>query len=353
MSEQFELVTVVIATYNSEKTLEKVLFSLRGQSYPKEKIEILIIDGGSTDKTIEIAQKYDCKIVDNPKTEPVNAKLIGASIATGKYLITLDHDEVLENKDSILIRERALRDNPDCKVAFCSGYKRPKDYPLLNQYLSEFGDPFSLYMYYFSKDHSFYEKALKRHGEVIFETEKYSKIELDNSKRDIIIELCCLATMIDLDYFRNVIKIHNNSSSLVHAFYKMMDDGERQIIISKNDPLVHYSIDSLAAYFPKLKWRICNNIFFAEKGENGFTGREKYQTVSKYKKYFFVFYSYFIPISLFHSIWMAITRRNAIYLLHSVLCVYVATEILFQYCLKLMGYNPKFKSYDGKKEIIR
>ena len=76
------IVTVAIATYNSEKLLPRTLKAIRKQSYPQEKIEILIIDGGSKDKTRLIAQEYGAIEIDNPKTEPVNAKLISDKMRT-------------------------------------------------------------------------------------------------------------------------------------------------------------------------------------------------------------------------------------------------------------------------------
>lgn len=348
-----DVVSVVIATYNSEKTLGKVLKALRQQSYPQDKLEILIVDGGSKDSTLEIAQEYDCIVVDNPKTEPVHAKLLGTNYASGRYLMTLDHDEVLENRDSILIRVNALQSHPDCKVAFVSGYQRPQDYPLLNQYLSEFGDPFSLYMYGFSKDCGFYEKALKKRCEMIEETSQYACLSFRPENTSVIVELCCMATIIDLEYFKYEIGIHEDSNKLVHAFYQMLKNRNYEVIISKNDPLVHYSVDSLRAYFPKLKWRICNNIHFSEKGEKGYSGREEVQQISKIKKYGFMPYAILFPISLLHSIYLAVTRRNQVYLMHCLFSFYVAVEILAQYAIKILGITPKFKSYDGKKTIER
>ena len=51
------VITVVMPTYNSEHTIEKALQSIRNQTYPQDSIEILVVDGGSTDKTLSIAQK--------------------------------------------------------------------------------------------------------------------------------------------------------------------------------------------------------------------------------------------------------------------------------------------------------
>ena len=135
-------------------------------------------------------------------------------------------------------------------------------------------------------------------------------------------------------------------------FYIMQENGYSSVAVIKDDPLVHYSIDSLKAYFPKLKWRICNNIHFPSKAERGFTGRQQYQKIGKYKKYLFIPYSFSIMLPFVHSIILAWQRHNPVYLMHTFLCLYVGFEILYQYFLKLIGKTPAFTSYDGKKKAV-
>ena len=53
----YPLVSIMIATFNSEKVLPRTLEAIRAQTYPQDKLEILAIDGGSTDSTLEIAKK--------------------------------------------------------------------------------------------------------------------------------------------------------------------------------------------------------------------------------------------------------------------------------------------------------
>jgi glycosyltransferase involved in cell wall biosynthesis len=61
MEGKLPALSVVIPTYNSERTLRECLESIKNQDYPKNKIEIIIADGGSTDRTMEIARKYTNK----------------------------------------------------------------------------------------------------------------------------------------------------------------------------------------------------------------------------------------------------------------------------------------------------
>lgn len=51
-------VTIIVPAYNEEKTLAKTIDSLLKLDYPKNKLKIIIIDDGSTDKTAEVGQKY-------------------------------------------------------------------------------------------------------------------------------------------------------------------------------------------------------------------------------------------------------------------------------------------------------
>lgn len=345
------LITVVIATFNSGKLLPRTLDALKNQTYPANRMEILAIDGGSKDDTIEIALKYGCKVIDNPETEPGNAKLLGIREASGKYLMTLDHDEVLVNPESIKNRVELLETHPFCKVAFCSGYKKPDDYPLLNEYISEFGDPFSLFVYNFSKGVSYFEKGLRRICHVEEDDEKYLMVSFSETKNMPIIELACFATIINLEWFKIHSNIVEDIQDLAHLFYIMLSIGYTKTILLKNDPLVHYSADSLKAYFPKLKWRIRNNIHFLDKGKNGFWGRQKYIEYTKYKKYLFIPYTIIIPICLLHGIYLSITRKNTIYMMHPVFCWYVLVQIIIEYGRKLTKWTPQFTSYDGKKIV--
>ena len=66
--------SIIMATYNSEKTIDKALASIRKQNFTQEEIELLVVDGGSTDSTREIARKYKATILDNPYKLPEPAK---------------------------------------------------------------------------------------------------------------------------------------------------------------------------------------------------------------------------------------------------------------------------------------
>ena len=59
MNKTGDLVSVILSVYNSEKTIEECLNSLLSQTY--KNIEILVIDDGSKDSSLEICKSYENK----------------------------------------------------------------------------------------------------------------------------------------------------------------------------------------------------------------------------------------------------------------------------------------------------
>jgi glycosyltransferase involved in cell wall biosynthesis len=92
-----KIVSFIIPTLNAQKVLEKCLHSISKQNYPKKNYEILIIDGGSTDKTLLIAKKYNSKIYSNPLKTAEAGKAVGIHHAQGKYICLIDSDNILPN----------------------------------------------------------------------------------------------------------------------------------------------------------------------------------------------------------------------------------------------------------------
>lgn len=56
------VVSIIIPAFNAEKYIEKCLLSLQGLDYPKDKYEVLVIDNGSSDRTVEIAQHFSAQL---------------------------------------------------------------------------------------------------------------------------------------------------------------------------------------------------------------------------------------------------------------------------------------------------
>lgn len=85
-------VSVIIPAHNEEKYISECLSSISRQSYPRERYEIIIIDNGSTDKTVELANKFNVKVFQK-KEGPVGAvRNYGTTKAKGEIFAFLDSD---------------------------------------------------------------------------------------------------------------------------------------------------------------------------------------------------------------------------------------------------------------------
>jgi glycosyltransferase involved in cell wall biosynthesis len=85
-------VTVNIAVYNEERRIHTLLSSLAAQDYPQDLVELLVVDGGSTDRTREICQANGTVIIDNPAQDAATGRRIGCERASGDLHIYMDAD---------------------------------------------------------------------------------------------------------------------------------------------------------------------------------------------------------------------------------------------------------------------
>lgn len=86
------LVSVLVHTRNSQRTVKKHLESIRNQSY--ENIEIIVVDNNSTDETVEIAKKFTDNIY-NFGPERSAQRNFAAKKSSGEYLLVPDSDMIL------------------------------------------------------------------------------------------------------------------------------------------------------------------------------------------------------------------------------------------------------------------
>jgi len=84
--------SIIIPAKNEEINLKACLESLTALDYPSEKYEILLIDNGSTDSTVEVAHSYNVKVYIKPDLTISGLRNFGATESTGDVLAFLDAD---------------------------------------------------------------------------------------------------------------------------------------------------------------------------------------------------------------------------------------------------------------------
>ncbi|WP_436795761.1 glycosyltransferase family 2 protein [Actinospongicola halichondriae] len=115
------LVTVLIPARNEEADIERCLRAVLAQDHPHDRMEIVLVDGGSTDGTATVARSIlesgdiAWKIVDNPAgTTPSNLNA-GLAVASGEYLCRVDARSIIPVEYVRLCAE-VLETRPDVVV---------------------------------------------------------------------------------------------------------------------------------------------------------------------------------------------------------------------------------------------
>lgn len=93
------LISIIVPVYNTENYLEKCLYSLVNQTY--KNIEIIIIDDGSTDNSMNIIQKFvladnRVKVISQKNQGLSGARNTGMNNANGDYIMFIDSDDWIE-----------------------------------------------------------------------------------------------------------------------------------------------------------------------------------------------------------------------------------------------------------------
>jgi len=94
----FPTISIIIPVYNSARTLRECLSAIARQEFPKQLVEVIVVDGGSTDSTLQIAREMpDVKIVSNKLRTGEAGKAVGARMAKNEILAFVDSDNILDN----------------------------------------------------------------------------------------------------------------------------------------------------------------------------------------------------------------------------------------------------------------
>lgn len=128
-------VSIIIPAYNAEKTLKRCLDSVFAQEF--DSFEVILVNDGSTDTTLEIAKYYkghsNFILIDQPNAGVARARWEGINASRGEYISFVDSDDYIAKNMLIKMHSQAKTDNADivisnwfrvekCKIVPCKYY---------------------------------------------------------------------------------------------------------------------------------------------------------------------------------------------------------------------------------------
>jgi glycosyltransferase involved in cell wall biosynthesis len=144
----YSKISIVIPVLNSGNVLKNCLQSIRSQNYPQDRVEILILDGGSVDETLSIAKKFSCKIFQNPLKTAEAGKAVGVKSATGQYIIFIDSDNILPQNNWLTLMLSPFSTSPEIIGAEPIEFTYRRDAGFIERYSALLGanDPYAYFL---------------------------------------------------------------------------------------------------------------------------------------------------------------------------------------------------------------
>ena len=259
------MITFVIPTYNAQEYLINCLSSIRRQTQPSK---IIIVDGGSTDSTLEIARAYKCTVLPNPRKLAEFGVQIGILATKTPLVVVFAADNELPYKNWIERVEIHFEDSQLCAV----WGRLVGDERLINQYFGLIqNDPLTWFL---KPPHVWGANGL------VYRTKIIQKI------------------------WNTPFYLGDND-----AFQSMIELGHNKIFYFDEPFVIHHHCKSIFHWVRK-QWRNHTQHYLPHKSERNmrWTGKRFILKVGLWCIY--------VPLSFPHSVYLAIRDRNLAWLYH-------------------------------------
>lgn len=316
-------ISIIIATYNSQRTLNECLRSIRSQNYPQKLIEIIIVDGGSKDKTIAIAKKHQCRIIKKPGSGSEEAKAYGLQKAKNDLIADFGSDNVLPEKNWLREITAPFKQDKEIIASYPLYYTHREKDSWFNRYVALFGvnDPIPYYLNKADKQ-SYFQKGYRLAGKAVNKG-NYYKVKFSTKN---------LPTVGANGFFikKEILKkakVDPEHYFHIDVVYDVVKKGYRTFAAVKNS-IIHKTGDTLLSLLAK------RNRYFSELYLKQLDKR-RYHIVSKgdwRKLLFFIVFSLTFVQPLLISLRGYRKRKDIAWFIHPVFCFLItllyAKEVL-------------------------
>jgi glycosyltransferase involved in cell wall biosynthesis len=265
-------VSVIMATLNAEKYLDECLAALRAQDYPRELMEIVIADGGSTDRTLEIARHHGVDLIlDNPGRTGEAGKAVALHAASNELILHVDSDNVVVGNDWLTRMVAPLAD-PEVTSSEALRWEYRREDHFINRYqaLTGINDPMAIFVGNYDR----YSELTGRWTDYPYTSEQrdgWEKVWIDPEH---------VPTMGANGYLvrrraYDVVEVDDYLFDIDVA-YELVQAG-MNCVARVDVPIRHYFCDSVLRFYRKTRRRTDDFYFFAAQGRRSYpwTSRQR------------------------------------------------------------------------------
>lgn len=315
------LISIIIPTRNNQDLLPSCLEGLRKQTY--KNLEILVVDGQSTDNTLHIAQEFNAKIINNPDLLAEPAVNLGMLKAQGELSMIIAVDNIYKDPRAIE-KIAACFDDKEMYAAFPKHDSDETD-NVFSHYINTFTDPFNHFVYGDAANARTFKKMYK----TITHTDIYDVYDYKSSETKPMIAFAQGFT-IRRGYMRPQADAFDDCKPILD----LIAEGKK-IAYVHSVSLFHHTIRDLDHFMRKQRWATQNAL---QNLHYGIAYRqETLSAVQKFKKKIWPLYAFSIIAPAIRGLFGFIIDRELMWLLHPFMCFLSAYASLTQ----VIMYNSK------------
>jgi glycosyltransferase involved in cell wall biosynthesis len=323
------LLSIITPTLNNQKHIKFFLNSIKRQNFPKNKLEIIISDGGSKDKTMEIAKKMGAKIIKNPYVFADPGVNVGIKAAKGDILMVLACDNIYEDKNAFTKIVKVF-ENKKIMAAFPIHSSSAND-SIFTKYINTFTDPFSHFVYGYAANGRTFKKI-------------YSTLESNN-----IYEVYDYASNLDKPLIavaqgftvrKGFTKSRNSAFDDILPVIELINK-KNQIAFVHSVKLYHHTVRNLRHFAKKQAWGTINAL---QRKNYGIAHRISYLSKNQRLRIkIWPFYALSIVFPLARSIYYLVKDKELLWIFHPFLCMISASASVGAIIIYLKDKNYEFK----------
>jgi glycosyltransferase involved in cell wall biosynthesis len=312
-------ISIVSCTYNADlKLFEKVLKRLGEQNYPKKLIEHIVMDAGSTNGTIELAEKFGCKVYLHPelKEEEQARASLGFKKAKGKILLIIQSDNVVTSKNWMKKMVMPFLDNKNIFCTYCAHYSYEKRMSATTRYGALIGanDPIISPFFLDKIEKVAMIQKIYNKGEIINETKDYYVVRFH---KDNFPPLGDNGQMV----LRSVMnKVNKDPAKYLHldTFARMFDMGYDTCGVVKSSVIHVITPDIWRMVIRRIQLK--ETFFDKRYGERRFLIYDKNSKKDQKNLIKYILFSLLIIPTLYQSVIGYLKIRDKAWFLHPIIC---------------------------------
>lgn len=300
------VISIITPALDSEKTMDFFFQELKKQTYGKNKMEIIVIDGGSRDETVRISIKNGATVIYNPSILAEPGIYLGMKKAHGDLLMILATDNYYND---IMAIEKIVRVFGD-KSIYAAFPKHDSEayFSLFAKYINTFTDPFNHFIYG--------EAANARTFRNIYKTLEHNNIyDIYDFSSNNISPILAFAQgfTIRKDYSRTSRDKYDDIKPIIS-----LTESGKKIAYVHSISLFHNTIKDYKQFIRKTRWATMNAI----RNKNyGIAYRKKYLTfIQKIKMNIWPIYSLSLILPVIRSVIGLLQDKEGIWVFHPVIC---------------------------------